>query len=153
MFVICSKCGKCSDVEHIWPAFKCNNCGTAYHNKTALFEARVAKPLYNDRFVHGEFVYTCESCGRNIPMLLELGVEEQCNPLLSGGFSLRPHKPSPFTIKCPHCGGFASHTRTCWFHVPRRLLPGSNVFLYDENHECGKATYNYALDKGDEQDA
>ena len=47
--------------------------------------------------IHGRMIYRCEQCGKSWPMYLEKGVEE---------FGAN-HKPSPFTITCPYCGGLA----------------------------------------------
>ena len=53
-------------------------------------ETRPPAPL-----VHGRMIYRCEQCGRSWAMFLEKGIEE---------FG-ENHKPSPFTIECPYCGG------------------------------------------------
>ena len=55
-------------------------------------EPRVGAPL-----IHGRMIYRCECCGKSWPMYLEKGIEE---------FG-ENHKPSPFTIVCPYCGGLA----------------------------------------------
>ena len=56
-------------------------------------ERRETAPL-----IHGRMVYRCECCGESWFMYLEKGIEE---------FG-ENHKPSPFTMVCPYCGGWAS---------------------------------------------
>ena len=51
----------------------------------------------NTVLVHGKMIYSCESCKKSWPMYLEKGIEEFGDD----------HKPSPFIIRCPYCGGMA----------------------------------------------
>lgn len=80
--------------------------------------------------IHGRMIYRCESCGKSWPMYLEKGIEE---------FG-ENHKPSPFTIGCPHCGGWASDVSGIQKvpgggYVP---LPGGyRYFANREDRDCG----------------
>lgn len=156
MLIICPKCHKHIDVSPILPLgteLTCGSCGTTYDLMTAIAELRNACPTNHTVFVHGAFVYVCTDCAAHTTMMLDMGVEEMCNPRLASGKSQRPHKPSPFTIKCPQCGGFATHTQTVWFEAPRPLSAGRNVFLYDPDHNCGRAVYNWQPDEGGKSNA
>lgn len=68
------------------------------------------------RYVHGIFTYDClnEQCGSRHYMYLEKGLEERCNPRLKKT-SGKPHKPTPFMICCPECGGRMQHVGSNWF--------------------------------------
>lgn len=84
--------------------------------------------------VHGRMIYRCECCGKSWPMYLEKGVEE---------FG-ENHKPSPFTIECPYCGGWAMDVSGIQKvpgggYVP--LPDDCHYFANRENHPCGVATF------------
>lgn len=51
--------------------------------------------------VDGFMAYGCDICGKGFRMYLEAGLEE-----LNDG---PMHKPVPFFIKCPFCGGSQCH--------------------------------------------
>lgn len=79
--------------------------------------------------VHGRMIYRCEQCGRSWAMFLEKGIEE---------FG-ENHKPSPFTIGCPYCGGWAMDVsgiqQIQGGYIP--LPDGGNYFANMEDKNCG----------------
>lgn len=80
--------------------------------------------------VHGRMIYRCECCGKSWPMYLEKGIEE---------FG-ENHKPSPFTIACPYCGGWAMDVSGILKvpgggYVP--LPEGGHYFANMEDKNCG----------------
>lgn len=88
-------------------------------------ERRTRPPL-----IHGRMIYRCEQCGKNWPMYLEKGIEE---------FG-ENHKPSPFTIACPYCGGWAMDVSGIQKvpgggYVP--LPDGYSYFANVGNKDCG----------------
>lgn len=95
------------------------------------------------RYVHMAFVYACETCYEKRLMWVEKGLEENCNPSLKKKSGL-PHKPTPFVITCPNCGGFMQHIATPFYlseFEPAKI--GDNLFIIDENHDCGKPVFNW----------
>ena len=95
------------------------------------------------RYVHMAFVYACEKCGKHSMMWIEKGLEEACNPMLKEKSGL-PHKPTPFVIRCPECGGFMRHVATpCYLEkfIPARI--GDDLFINDENYDCGKSVFGW----------
>ena len=92
-------------------------------------EPRVGAPL-----IHGRMIYRCECCGKSWPMYLEKGIEE---------FGAN-HKPSPFTITCPYCGGLAMDVSGIQKvpgggYVP--LPDGYSYFANAGNRDCGVPTF------------
>lgn len=88
--------------------------------------------------VHGGMKYRCTSCGYEVFMCLEVGVEDH-------GKNGRPHQPCPFIIGCQQCNG---HMQDVSGYLPlpgiRLLFPGMHVFLFDPSGKedaCGIATY------------
>lgn len=84
--------------------------------------------------VHGRMIYRCEQCGRSWTMFLEKGIEE---------FG-ENHKPSPFTIGCPHCGGWAMDVSGIQKiqgggYVP--LPEGGHYFANMEGKNCGAPVF------------
>lgn len=88
-------------------------------------ERQTRQPL-----IHGRMIYRCEQCGKSWPMYLEKGVEE---------FGAN-HKPSPFTITCPYCGGLAMDVSGIQ-KVPGgeyvTLPDGYGYFANLEDRDCG----------------
>ena len=80
--------------------------------------------------IHGRMIYNCGLCGNSWPMYLEKGVEE---------FGAN-HKPSPFTISCPYCGGMAMDVSGIQ-KVPGggyvTLPDGYGYFANLEDRDCG----------------
>ena len=92
-------------------------------------EQRTLPPL-----IHGRMIYRCECCGKSWPMYLEKGIEE---------FG-ENHKPSPFTIACPYCGGWAMDVSGIQKvpgggYVP--LPDGYGYFANVEGRDCGVPTF------------
>lgn len=149
MTIICPKCHKHIAVSPLLPLgteLMCEHCGVNYTLSTAILEARRMESTAPTVMVHGAFVYVCDDCKAHTTMMLDMGVEEQCNQRLVYGRSQRTHRPTPFVIKCPKCDGLAMHTQTVWFEAPRRLAAGSNVLLWDPSHECARAVYDWHPD-------
>ena len=80
--------------------------------------------------VHGAMKYGCEKCGLTWWMFLEKGLEE---------FG-EDHKPVPFVITCPLCGGFA-HDISGIVKFPeggyKELPAGEAYFANVDGHDCG----------------
>lgn len=84
--------------------------------------------------VHGRMIYRCEQCRRSWTMFLEKGIEE---------FG-ENHKPSPFTITCPYCGGWAMDVSGILKvpgggYVP--LPEGGHYFANMEGKNCGAPVF------------
>lgn len=83
--------------------------------------------------VHGRMIYRCEQCGRSWAMFLEKGIEE---------FG-EDHKPSPFTIGCPYCGGWAMDVSGIQ-KIPGGYIPlpeGGHYFANTEGKNCGAPVF------------
>lgn len=82
--------------------------------------------------VHGAMKYGCEKCGLTWWMFLEKGLEE---------FG-ENHKPVPFVIGCPLCGGFARDISGI-VKFPeggyKELPAGEAYFANVEGRDCGVA--------------
>lgn len=95
------------------------------------------------RFVHMAFAYMCQDCGETAVLWLEKGLEEMCNPKLKEKSGL-PHKPTPFIIRCPKCGGFMRHVATpMMLSEFRAAKVGFNLFINSEKHDCGQPVFNW----------
>lgn len=82
---------------------------------------------------HGRMIYRCEQCGRSWAMFLEKGIEE---------FG-EDHKPSPFTIGCPYCGGWAMDVSGIQ-KIPGGYIPlpeGGHYFANMEGKNCGTPVF------------
>ena len=97
--------------------------------------------------VHGAMKYGCEKCGLTWWMFLEKGLEE---------FG-ENHKPVPFVIGCPLCGGFARDISGI-VKFPeggyKKLPAGEAYFANVEGKDCGVAVTDaikevfYGVSKG-----
>ena len=95
------------------------------------------------RYVHMAFTYNCQKCGEKKVMWVEKGLEEACNPRLKEKSGL-PHKPTPFVIGCPVCGGFMQHCGGNLYlpvFIPARK--GMDLFINSKKNECGKPVFNW----------
>ena len=75
-------------------------------------------------------VYACEDCGNRLFMYLEEGLEQ-------GGAR---HKPVPFAIRCPKCGGFHCYDVTGLIKLtsgPRALNTKEHYFKNTPKDDCG----------------
>lgn len=72
--------------------------------KTNMGE-RIIEVGKQDHTIHGYMVYQCEHCNNIYVMWLEKGLEDPTDDEKTG-----MHKPVPFGIICPACGGTAIHT-------------------------------------------
>ena len=71
----------------------------------ATLGERVIEASKQDHIIHGYMVYQCEDCANIYVMWLEKGLEDPTDDEKTG-----MHKPVPFEITCPACGGRAIHT-------------------------------------------
>lgn len=99
-----------------------------------------------DHTIHGYMVYQCEHCNDIYVMWLEKGLEDPTDDEKTG-----MHKPVPFGIICPACGGMATHTLWSlgkyslgknyksyqkYVEQPNRLIY-RNFFWNDPTTDCG----------------
>lgn len=86
-----------------------------------------------NRLTHGFMKYKCEQCGKAWNMWLEKGIEDRREREKTG-----KHKPSPFIIKCPYCGGFAKDVSG---YIPitdyRPLYDHMSRFENRKDSDCG----------------
>ena len=103
-----------------------------------------SEEIVTQRYVHMAFVYACEKCCVRRLMWIEKGLEENCNSSLKEKSGL-PHKPTPFIIACPECGGFMKHVLTpiCLPEF-RHAKIGEDLFINDKNYECGMPCFNWS---------
>lgn len=69
-----------------------------------VMNEKAKKALENDFNIHGYMVYQCEECNSIYVMWLAEGLEDPTDDVKNG-----KHKPVPFGIVCPCCGGIAFH--------------------------------------------
>nr|DAM96274.1 MAG TPA: zinc-ribbon domain protein [Caudoviricetes sp.] len=85
------------------------------------------------KLTHGFMKYKCESCNKEWNMWLENGIEDRRQYEKTG-----IHKPSPYMIKCPYCGGIAKDISG---YIPTTdcmpLLDHVNRFENHEDSDCG----------------
>lgn len=97
-----------------------------------MTERSNAESQGNPILVHGAMKYGCEKCGLTWWMFLEKGLEE---------FD-ENHKPVPFVIGCPLCGGFARDISGI-VKFPeggyKELPAGEAYFANVEGRDCGVA--------------
>ena len=85
--------------------------------------------------VHGRMVYGCERCDRRWSMYLEKGIEEPGDD----------HKPSPFVIQCPFCGGMARDISGIIGFAGGGYYPlpdGASYFANRKDSDCGVPILN-----------
>ncbi len=112
-----------------------------YEQAEREFLALTAKNVGGDTIlVHGAMKYGCENCGMTWWMFLEKGIEE-FGP---------DHKPSPFVISCPLCGGFARDISGI-VKFPngeyRELPEGEAYFANVDGRDCGVAMTQQLVSK------
>lgn len=82
-------------------------------------------------WVWAVMIYRCADCGFEIPMYLESTLERHNG---------ENHKPVPFAMKCPECGGFHCYDDVSRFRpLPeeRPLREGESYFKDTYKHDCG----------------
>lgn len=81
------------------------------------------------KYVWAYMIYGCEDCGYKTRMFLQKGLEEHGEN----------HKPVPFIIRCPRCGGFHCRDISSLRRLPeeRPLKAHENYFKNDKKHDCG----------------
>lgn len=65
---------------------------------------KAIKAMESDFRIHGFMIYQCEDCNSIYVMWLTEGLEDPTDDAKTG-----KHKPVPFEIVCPGCGGAAFH--------------------------------------------
>lgn len=115
-------------------------------NYRAIMSKRVIEARKQDHTIHGYMVYQCEDCGNIYVMWLEKGLEDPTDDEKTG-----MHKPVPFGITCPACGGVAIHVLWSlgkdslgknyksyqkYVEQPNRLIY-RNFFWNDPAEDCG----------------
>lgn len=70
----------------------------------AIMAERIIEINKSDHVIHGYMIYQCGHCHNIYVMWLEKGLEDPTDDQKTGG-----HKPVPFGIICPACGGTATH--------------------------------------------
>lgn len=113
--------------------------------KNAMSE-RIIEANKQDHIIHGYMVYQCKDCGNIYVMWLEKGLEDPTDDEKTG-----MHKPVPFGIICPACGGVAIHVLWSlgkdslgknyksyqkYVEQPNRLIY-RNFFWNDPTTDCG----------------
>lgn len=75
-------------------------------------------------------MYNCEDCGQWTKMYLESSLERHNG---------KNHKPVPFGIICPNCGGFHCYDRSglIKLYEERALRNGEHYFKDDPKQDCG----------------
>lgn len=76
-------------------------------------------------------VYKCSDCDYTVTMYLENTLERNNGD---------KHKPVPFAIRCPKCGGFHCYDNISMFReLPeeRPLEPDESYFKDDPKYDCG----------------
>lgn len=112
-----------------------------------MAEQTKVEPQGETILVHGAMKYGCEKCGLTWWMFLEKGLEE---------FG-ENHKPVPFVIACPLCGGFARDISGI-VKFPeggyKELPAGEAYFANVDGKDCGVAVTDaikevfYGVSKG-----
>ena len=93
------------------------------HRKNAILRQ-------NAHIVWAYMKYTCTDCGYSVYMYLEKGLEH-------GG---KQHKPVPFAITCPKCGGFHCYDSSGLIKLlsgPRPLKANEHYFKNTLKADCG----------------
>ena len=113
--------------------------------KTTMSET-IIEASKQDHTIHGYMVYQCEHCNNIYVMWLEKGLEDPTDDEKTG-----MHKPVPFGITCPACGGIATHSLFSfgedslgknyksyqkYVEQPNRLIY-RNFFWNDPTTDCG----------------
>lgn len=90
--------------------------------------------MSNDkRLVVRIMTYQCEQCEKTRWMYLEDGLEQPAQ-------EHKPHKPVPFVVACPDCGGHMRHINfqeDFFFVGEQELLPWMDRFENRADHDCG----------------
>ena len=76
-------------------------------------------------------IYRCADCGFEIPMYLENTLERHNG---------NDHKPVPFGMVCPECGGYHCYDDVSKFRiltVERPLREGESYFKDSHKYDCG----------------
>ena len=85
----------------------------------------------NATVVWAVMIYRCADCGFEIPMYLEHTL---------GRHNGDAHKPVPFGMICPECGGYHCYDDVRQFRAlpyERPLREGESYFKDDPKHDCG----------------
>lgn len=98
-------------------------------------ELRIERAKKNGTpIVWAKMIYICEDCGNRKEMFLENTLERHNG---------ENHKPVPFGIRCPYCGGFHCYDRSGLIPLPaeRPLEEYESYFKDSKKYDCGKPVY------------
>lgn len=98
-------------------------------------EAAARAKANGDPIVWAVMFYRCADCGYELPMYLENTLERHNG---------ENHKPVPFAIECPECGGFHMYDDIARYQkLPeeRPLRKGESYFKDDPKYDCGMPVY------------
>lgn len=84
--------------------------------------------------VWAKMIYICVDCGNWKEMYLENTLERHNG---------ENHKPVPFVIRCPYCGGFHCYDRSGLIPLPaeRPLEEYESYFKDSKKYDCGVPVY------------
>lgn len=107
---------------------------------------KAVKAMESDFRIHGFMIYQCKCCNSVYVMWLAEGLEDPTDDAKTG-----KHKPVPFEIVCPTCGGIAFHN--FWdvgkqtlgqnhrsykdYILQQNKLLYENFFWNDPDSDCG----------------
>lgn len=94
---------------------------------------KIEKATAEDHIIHGFMLYRCEKCGNGFFLWLEKGLEDPVDDQKTG-----KHKPVPFSITCPTCGGHCYHA---WWNIGRDSR--SSEYKSYKEHTSGGYGTNY----------
>ena len=100
-------------------------------------EAKARERANNTPFVWAVMVYRCADCGYELPMYLENTLERHNGD---------NHKPVPFAIQCPECGGFRMYDDISKYQKlteERPLKKGESYFHDSYKFDCGIPIYGF----------
>lgn len=102
-----------------------------------IYGSMSKKPVEFKRkiIIHGAMVYGCRDCGKRWVMYLEKGLEDHSEN----------HKPVPFGIICPFCGGVHGYDISGYLRLPdvdeAELPEGEAYFENVPDSDCGRPRY------------
>ena len=100
-----------------------------------------SKPKNGAKMTHAFMRYTCQDCQSEINMYLEEGLEEHGEN----------HKPVPFGIRCPECGGFHCYDSSAIIPLfeLRPIYQREHYFKNDPRYDCGVPVHPQRRNKND----
>lgn len=146
MTVHCPKCQYCARLPlsyNIKQGVYCEGCGKWIDLSHAVLRMQWFHETKADDVVHAEYLYGCESCGKDTSVLIADGVDNCENPRYESMRWGKPQFRSPATIKCVHCGGQA-HVRVRFFRSKaEKPKKGCNLCIGNTQADYADVIYNY----------